>query len=207
MYQLYYAPGTAAFAPQMALEEIGADYRLIETEIAKDKPRDPEFLKLNPNGWVPVLVDGDLVIHEAAAIVMYLADRHPEAGLAPSPGDPLRGRYFQWLVYMADCLQVAYQMNYYPERHSMNRAHNLDIVAKARERLAWVWGYMDEALDPGPYLLGDRFSACDLYVYMLATWHPDGDGFLEGVPNVARCIDKVIQRPAVRRAMKSHNLV
>lgn len=206
MYELYYAPGTAAFAPQMALEEIGADYRLIETDIARDKPRDPEFLKLNPNGWVPVLVDGDLVIHESAAIVMYLADRHPEAGLAPPMSDPLRGRYFQWLVYMADCLQVAYQMNYYPERHSTNQAHSPDIVAKARERLARVWGYLDDALDPGPYLLGDRFSACDLYLYMLTTWHPDGDGFLGRVPNVVRCIDKVTQRPAVRRAMKSHGL-
>ena len=206
MYELYYAPGTAAFAPQMALEEIGADYRLIETDISTDKPRDPEFLKLNPNGWVPVLVDGDLVLHEAAAIVMYLADKHPEAVLAPSPGDSLRGRYFQWLVYMADCLQVAYQMNYYPERHSMNQAHIPDIVAKGRERLARVWGYVDGALDPGPYLLGDMFSACDLYVYMLTTWHPEGDSFLERVPNVVRCIERVIQRPAVRRAMKSHNL-
>ena len=59
MYELYYAPGTAAFAPQMVMEEIGAEYRLVETDISRDKPRDPEFLKLNPNGWVPVLVDED----------------------------------------------------------------------------------------------------------------------------------------------------
>ena len=70
MYKLYYAPGTAAFAPQMALEEIGAEYELIETEVSPDKPRDPWFLELNPNGWVPGLVDGDLVLHGAAAIVM-----------------------------------------------------------------------------------------------------------------------------------------
>ncbi len=206
MYTLYYNEGTAAFAPQMALEEIGAEYRLIEVDISIDKPRDPEFLELNPNGWVPVLVDGDLVMHEAAAIVMYLADKHPEAALAPAPGDALRGRYYQWLVYMADCLQIAYQMHYYPERHSTAEAHIPDIVAMARRRLEWVWGYIDAALDPGPYLLGNVFSACDLYVYMLTTWHPEADSFLERVPNVVRCIDKVIQRPAVRRAMKSHNL-
>ena len=204
MYELYYAPGTAAFAPQMVLEEIGAEYRLIETEIAADKPRDPDFLKLNPNGWVPVLIDGDLVLHESAAIVMYLCDKHPEAELAPSPGEASRGRYYQWLVYMADCLQIAYQMNYYPERHSTNEAHSPQIVAQAGVRLARVWSYMDAALDPGPYLLGDVFSACDLYVYMLTTWHPDGDAFLATVPNVARCVERVIKRPAVRRAMKSH---
>lgn len=206
MYKLYYAPGSSAFAPQMALEEIGADYELIETDISADKPRDPHFLALNPNGWVPVLVDGDLVMHEAAAIVMYLADKHSEAGLAPAAGDSSRGRYYQWLVYMADCLQVAYQMNYHPERHSTEAAHIPNIVAQARLRLARVWGYLDAALEPGPYLLGDVFSACDLYVYMLATWHPEGDAFLERVPNVVRCCELVTQRPAVRRAMKSHGL-
>ena len=206
MYQLYYAPASAAFAPQMVLEEIGAEYRLVEVDISTDKPRDPKFLALNPNGWVPVLVDGELVMHESAAIVMYLADRHPEAGLAPPVGDALRGRYYQWLVYMADCLQVAYQMNYYPERHSTVAAHSPDVVAMARQRLERVWGYMDEALDPGPYLLGTVFSACDLYVYMLTTWHPEGDGFLERLPNVARCVERVARRRAVRRAMKSHGL-
>ena len=212
MYKLYYAPGTAAFAPQMVLEEVGAEYALETVDISTDKPRDPEFLKLNPNGWVPVLIhqnalsDGDLVMHESAAIVMYLCDRYPEAGLAPAPGDPARGRFYQWLVYMADTLQVAYQMNYYPERHSTMADHVPDIVAKANERLARVWGYIDRALAPGPYLLGERFSACDLFVYMLATWHPQRDAFLATVPNVAHCVDRVVQRPAVRRAMKSHDL-
>ena len=123
MYTLYYNEGTAAFAPQMVLEEVGAEYQLELVDISSDKPRDPDFLKLNPNGWVPVLIDGDLVLHESAAIVMYLCDRYPEAGLAPTPGDALRGRFYQWLVYMADTLQIAYQMNYYPERHSTNPDH------------------------------------------------------------------------------------
>ena len=207
MYTLHYAPGSAAFAPHMMLEEIGADYALVEVDISKEKPRDPAFLKLNPNGWVPVLVHDDMVLHESAAIVMYLCDRHPEAGLAPAPDDPLRGRFYQWLVYMADTLQIAYQMNYYPERHSTDPDHIPAVLDKAQERLTRVWGYIDSALDPGPYLLGERFSACDLYVYMLATWHPKGDAaFLPTVPKVARCIERVVQRPAVQRAMTVHGL-
>jgi glutathione S-transferase len=102
MYTLYYAVTSAAFAPCMVLEEVGADYELVEVDISKEKPRDPAFLKLNPNGWVPVLVDGDMVLHESAAIVMYLCDRHPEAGLAPPPDSALRGLYYQWLLYLAD---------------------------------------------------------------------------------------------------------
>ncbi len=206
MYELYYNEGTAAFAPQMVLEEVGAAYELVPVDISPDKPRDPEFLKLNPNGWVPVLVDGDLVMHELAAIVMYRTDRYPEAGLAPPPGDSLRGKFYQWLVYMADTLQIAYQMNYYPERHSTDPDHIPNIVDKAAERLARVWGYIDDSLDPGPYLLGERFSACDIFVYMLTTWHPKGDEFLATVPNVVRCVERVVQRPAVQRAMKSHGL-
>ncbi len=148
MYTLYYAPGTAAMAPHAALEEIGADYKLVPTEVAKDKPRDPALLELNPNGWVPVLIDENGPIHESAAIMMYLAERHPEAGLAPSSGDPTRGRYLQWLVYMADTLQIAYQMHYYPERHSTDPDDVPCVQAKAAERLARVWGYIDAALDP-----------------------------------------------------------
>ena len=90
MYTLYYGPGSAAMAPHAALEEIGAEYTLVPTEIAADKPRDPAFLKLNPNGWVPVLIDENGPIHESAAIMMYLAERHPEAGLAPPSSDPTR---------------------------------------------------------------------------------------------------------------------
>ena len=204
MYTLYYAPGTAAMAPHAALEEIGADYTLVPTEIAVDKPRDPEFLKLNPNGWVPVLIDENGPIHESAAIMMYLAERHPEAGLAPPPGDATRGRYLQWLVYMADTLQIAFQMHYYPERHSTDPADIPRVQAKAAERLARVWGYIDAALDPGPYLLGERFSGCDIYVYMLTTWHPDEAGLLARCANVARCVELVVQRPAVQRIQEAH---
>ncbi len=205
MYKLYYGPGTAAFAPHMMLEEIGADFELAKVDVSKATPRDPDFLKLNPNGWVPVLVHDDLVMHESAAIVMYLCDRHPEAGLAPAIGDPLRGHFYQWLLYMADTLQIAYQMTFYPERHSTDASHIPAVVEKAAERLDRVWGYLEKSLEPGPYLLGEKLSACDLYVYMLTTWHPLGEAaFLATVPNVARLAEQVTRRPAVRRAMTVH---
>jgi glutathione S-transferase len=205
MYTLYYDEGKASYAPHMVLEEIAAEYELVRINVAKDKPRDPAFLKLNPNGWIPVLVHGDMVMHESAAIIMYLCDRHPEAGLAPPPDDALRGHFYQWLLYFSDTLQIAYQMTYYPERHSTDPAHVPAVIAKARERLDRVWGYIDDSLGAGPYFLGDRFSACDLYAYMLATWHPEGDeAFLATVPNVARLVEDVTQRSAVRRAMAVH---
>ncbi len=207
MYKLYSAPGSAAMAPTAALEEIGATYELVPVDISTERPRDPEYLKLNPNGCVPTLVDENGAIYEAAAIMIYLADKHPEAGLAPPVGDPARGRYLQWLVYMADTLQTAYQMHYYPERHSTAPGDMPRVQAKAAERLASTWAKLDAALDPGPYLLGERFSGCDIYVYMLTTWHPDGNSFLESCAGVARLVELVTQRPAVRRMMKAHGML
>ncbi len=206
MYRLYYAPGSSSVAPQAALEEIGADYELVAVDLSRDKPRDPEYLALNPNGWVPTLVDENGPVYEAAAIMIYLADRHPEAGLAPPPGDAARGRYFQWLVYMADTLQVAYQMHYLPHRHSTDPDHIPAIRAKGAERLAKVWGIIEAAMEPGPYLLGERFSGCDLYAYMLTNWHPDKPRLFEACPRLARCVDLVTRRPAVRRMMEANGL-
>jgi len=206
MYTLYYAPVTAAFAPHAVLEELGLDYALAPVDISRDKPRDPAYLALNPNGWVPTLVDENGPMHEAAAIVIYLADKHGATELAPSATDPDRGSFLKWLIYMADTLQVAYQMHFYPERHSTDPAAIPAIQAKAAERLETVWGRLEAALDPGPYLLGSRYSACDIYLYMLATWHPEGEAFLARVPRIAACVDLVTRRPAIRRVMTAHGL-
>src|SRR5688572_14622587 len=93
MYRLYWAPGSAAMAPHAMLEEIGVPYELWPVDL--EAPRPPDYFKLNPNGKVPTLVAKDgQAIYESAAICLYLADRHPEAGLAPALDDPLRGLYY-----------------------------------------------------------------------------------------------------------------
>lgn len=86
MYELYYYPGMANLAPHMMLEDIGAEHRLIRVDRDKGEHKSPEYLKLNPKGLIPVLVDGDLVLYETAAICLHLADRHPQANLAPALG-------------------------------------------------------------------------------------------------------------------------
>ena len=113
MYRLFYADGSAAMGVRVILEEVGADYELIETEIASDQPRSPDLLRHNPNGWVPVLINDDQSFYECAAITIYLADRHRDARLAPDLEDPLRGKYLQWLVYFSSSLQTAYQLTWH----------------------------------------------------------------------------------------------
>ena len=116
MYELFYAEPTAAMGVRAVLEELSQDYRLIHTDITDHAPRDPKLLAHNPNGWVPVLLYDGGAMHEASAITIFLTDRHPEGGLAPAADDPLRGPFLQWLVYMSNTLQMAYQLSYYPWR-------------------------------------------------------------------------------------------
>ena len=142
MYHLYYTTNSAAMGSHAALEEIGAPFELHFVDLTE--PRSPEYLKLNPHGKVPTLVDDGApqekrVIYQSAAILLYLADRHPDDRLAPSPGTPERGLCYQWLFFMAEALQTSYMMHFYSERWSTDPAHVEGIDAKATEWLGDIW--------------------------------------------------------------------
>ncbi|MCC6197829.1 MAG: glutathione S-transferase, partial [Burkholderiales bacterium] len=114
--QLHYHPGNANLAPHMVLEEIGAPYELVLVDRTAGAHRSAEYLKLNPNGQIPVLVDADLVLYESAAICLYLADKHPEARLAPPLQSPARAQLYKWLMWCTNTLQAMLLHYYYPER-------------------------------------------------------------------------------------------
>lgn len=205
MYTLYYSPGSASLAPHAVLEEIAAPYSLKAVDISSDKPRDPEYLKLNPHGRVPTLViDGKQAIYEAAAICMFLADRHPDAGLAPTVGDPARGLYYQWVTYLTNTLQAVCLLYFYPERNTANPDHTAEVKARAEAEIIAIWGKLDQALVAGPYLLGDRFSAADIYLQMLYSWMDPSMAIDARYRNVKRCADLVAARPAIKRMMQQN---
>ena len=115
-YKLYYDNGTAAMGIRVLLEEIGAPYELIQTTTDMQTPRPIEQLKLNPNGWIPILIWDGNSMYECAAIAIFLCDRHPEAKLAPAYDEIERGRFLQTLVYFSSSIQNAFQLDYYPDR-------------------------------------------------------------------------------------------
>ena len=201
MYQLFYAEGSASMGIRVLLEEIGAPYELIETSIDPGGPRPAAQLAVNPNGWVPVLLWQGGAMYEAAAITVFLCDRHGEAGLAPGPLDPDRARFLQTLVYFSNSIQTAYQLTYYPDRFADAPEFEASAERRGVQRLRETWGVIDAQIGNDDWLLGDRFSAADIYLFMLTTWlqaskgHPDISEF----PNVKRVADKVIQRDSVRR--------
>ena len=208
MYRLSYTISSSAMGAHAALEEIGAPYALDYVDL--DQPRSADFLKLNPQGKVPVLIDesdpdAPQVIYQSAAVLLHLADRHPEAGLAPPPGGAARGLCYQWLFFMAEVLQPAYMLHFYPERFTAQPDQAAGVEAKATELIGNAWAMLDDALDPGPYLLGEVFSVCDLYLHTMALWNQPHHRPLREFANVARALALVHARPAVQRMLAVHN--
>lgn len=198
-YRLYGAPGRASAAPEAVLEELGVAYEYIHVDA--DSRRSEAYRKFNPLGQVPTLVDNDLVITEAAAICNHLCDRHPEAGLAPPIGSAERARFYQWLFFLSNTLQPAYMLFIYPERYCSDGVGAAELSAQAAKRITALWGQIDDALEPGPFLLGERMSACDAYLYMLSTWHRDAIVSLSRFERVRRYVSMMTERPGIRRMM------
>ena len=199
-YKLFYALGSAAMGTQVILEEIGAPYELIQTTIAMDEPRPTDQLKRTPNWWVPVLVWGEKAMYECAAITVFLCDRHPEAKLAPAVDDAERSLYLQTLVYFSNSVQNAFQLNYYPDRFADTPADEPSAQRRGNRRLRETWKVIDDQIGDNKWVLGERFSAVDIYLFMLTTWlqtsrgHPSADEF----PNVKRIADAVLPRKSVQ---------
>jgi glutathione S-transferase len=171
MYLLYYSPGTASMCVHQALIESGAEYRLIRVDLESGGQRDPAYLKLNPNGVVPTLLIDDVPFTETDALLMTIATRHPQAGLAPAETSLGRIAWYQWIVYLANTLQPAFRAWFYPGDTSDDPDTQALLMPATRRRIESVWARIDAHLAArGPYLWGAEFSAADLMLIMLMRW-------------------------------------
>jgi len=205
MYRLYWAKGTGAIVPQALFEEIGASYEKIVIDFDKEEHLGAEFLAINPMGEIPALVlpDGTFMT-ESAAILLQICERHPEAKLAPPVGSPESAVFQRWLLFMAanvypDCMRF-----YYGDRFTSDPNGAEGVTSSARSAMDRHYGVLNEALSPGPYLLGETFSAVDIYLWMLAQWHPDIPQLYEANARIRRHADLVLSRPAVARVWAEH---
>ncbi|HXV25488.1 MAG TPA: glutathione S-transferase family protein [Alphaproteobacteria bacterium] len=197
MYTLFWSPGSASMAPHAMLEELSVPYEL--TRVNLDEPRDSRYLQLNPWNRVPTLLVDGKPIYEAAAICMHLCDRHPEKGLAPLPGSAERALYYQWLLFLADTLQPAFMRVYRPSHCSSDPADEVAIKEKGLKDVAQVWATLDRLLEGRSWLVGERFSAADIYLHMLYTWDFDMSGLARRHANLAALFRRIHERPAVAR--------
>jgi len=175
------------------LEEVGQPYRAELLEYGTTM-KAPEYLAINPMGKVPALRHGDTVVTECAAICCYLADAFPEVGLAPAPRDRLRGPYYRWLFFAAGPLEAA----------TTNKAFGLEVPAERKGMagygsLADVLAVLEAALSGREYLVGERFTAADVYLGAHIAWGMSF-GAIEKRPAFERYVARLSTRPAAVRA-------
>ncbi|MEE1657182.1 glutathione binding-like protein [Microvirga sp. CF3062] len=206
MITLYYFPGNASLMPHMMLREIGAEFELRFVDRAQNAQKSPEYLKLNPSGRIPVLVDGDLVLFETAAIALYLADKFPQAGLAPALGTRERAEFYKWMIHLTNTPQTEYMPWYYPHEHVSDEAAQPAVKQAAGERLNRMFDVISEQLGDKTWLLGDRFSAADLFLFMLIRWGRGMPRPPRSLPNLNALAERVLARPAVQQALDAEGI-
>jgi glutathione S-transferase len=198
-YKLFYTSESGAQGVRVILEEFGVPYELNKSTIDRGRQRPPEQLKVNPNGWVPVLMYQDTGIYECAAIAIFLCDLHSCANLAPKLNDPTRGLYLQTLMYFSNSRQTAFQIYYYLDSFVDALADKASAQKRGIRRLQETWKVVDDQIGDDEWVLGTCFSAVDIYLFMLTTWldptqgHPSRSEF----PNVKRVADAVMSRPSI----------
>ena len=208
MYKLYYYPGNANLAPHMLLEEIGASYELALIDRTKNLHKADEYLRLNPSGRIPVLIDGDLVLFETAAICLHLVDRHPDAKMAPPIGTPDRAQFYKWLVYLTNTVQAELIIYFYPDRLTGDQPM-ADVVRKhAEQRIGGMLEILEAELERsgGPWLLGKQYTAADPYLMMLCRWTRGLAKPARSYPRLGAFLEAMSARPAVQRAFEQEGL-
>ena len=201
MYCLYGNAGSASMAPQCVLECAGVAYEFVEVDLS-GPDRTDAYLAINPYGRVPTLLIDGMAMFESAAICLLLADRHPEAGLAPAVDAPARADYLQWMVFLTNTLQEYMLQTFYPDRCTTVPGEAPNIAAAARARVDRAMAVVDKALaGKGPHLLGADMSAADLYLAMLASWYDPQEALPERFPDVERNVALVRSRPALEKVL------
>ena len=210
MITLHYFPGNASFTPHVLLNELGLPFELALVDRAHNAHKSPEYLKLNPNGLIPVLVDGDLVLYETAAIVLHLVDTHPEAGLVPAVGSAERAQFYKWLVWLSSSLQAMMPHYFYSDRMIApgNAEGAAQVKAAAEARIATLIDQIEARLaaQGGPWFLGARYSALDPYVFMLCRWTRGMQRPARTLPHIGPYLQRMLARPAVKKTIATERL-
>jgi glutathione S-transferase len=192
---LYYNPMSRARIVHFMLEEVGQPYRMELVRFDKGEHKTPAFLAVNPMGKLPALVHRGTAVTEAAAICAYLADAFPAAGLAPALDSPGRGTYYRWMFFGAGCVEPAI-MDRMLARPAADRPTALGYGCYEDTMNA-----LEKAVTPGPFILGDRFSAADVYIGSQI-----GFGMmtksLEPRPSFQAYMARITERPAYKRAQE-----
>jgi glutathione S-transferase len=201
MLKLFHAWGSCSLASLIALEEAGAPYELVEMDTKAGDQRTADYLAINPKGRVPALVTDRGILTETPALLVYIAQRYPEAKLAPLDDPFALAQAQAFNSYLCSTVHVAHAHKHRGYRWTDDPvAHAAMTAAVPKNEIACFRLIEDEML-AGPWVLGDAFSICDAYLYTLTGWL-EGDGVdRRQFPKVNALYDAVAARPAVRKVL------
>jgi glutathione S-transferase len=190
----FHNPHSRACMTRALLEELGAQYEPCVLDFRNSEQLSPDYLAINPMGKVPAIRHDGVVVTETVAIFIYLADLYREAGLAPALDDSDRGTYLRWLVFYAACFEPAIG-------DKAQKREPAPRMQSAYADYATTVKAIADALAPGPWLLGERFSAADVLWGSALRW-VTGFGMVETTPAIAGYIQRVMSRPGMQRALQ-----
>ncbi|RZJ32085.1 MAG: glutathione S-transferase family protein [Brevundimonas sp.] len=204
-YTLYGAAGSGSVPVEAALTLIGAPYRMIEAVTWEGDHERDKVAPVNPMRQVPALLtpansEGRReTITESAAILIWLAEQHPEAALAPGPGDPRRAQFLRWMSFIPASIYSMFWVRDVPERlGGDDAATQARITARTADRIADCWAVMDSQITPGRWLLGDEMTVLDLYVAVVSRWSPRRERFEAVAPKMTPVVRRVDALPELQ---------
>lgn len=196
--KLYYFQGACSLADHIVLEWIGAPYRTVEMTSASIKS--PEYLALNPSGTVPLLMDGELLLTQNAAILTYLAERYPDACLFGRDGVHQRAQVMDWLSFLNSDLHPAFKPIFSPGRFLADKKHSAAIADAARNRVVAHMDILNTRLEGRDWLVNER-SIADPYLFVMLRWAVRLKVDLNGRSNLWRFLEKMYADPGVGAAI------
>ncbi|HXE23613.1 MAG TPA: glutathione S-transferase family protein [Roseiarcus sp.] len=206
MLTLYYAPNTCALASHIALEEAGAPYEARRLDFAAAEQTKPDYLKINPKGRVPALLTERGVITENPAILAYIAQAHPEAKLAPLD-DPFAFAELQaFMSYLCSTVHVAHAHRVRGARWADDPAAHESMKKKVPQSVGACFDLIERTMFRGPWAMGDAYTVADPYLFTLARWLESDSIDPTRFPRVLDHRNRMAERPAVQRALKSEGL-
>ena len=233
MIYLHYFPSNASMIPHILLEELGVPFELVLVDRTQNLHKSADYLKLNPNGKIPTLVQTspgqpDLVLYESAAICLHLSDTHPQAALAPAVGSPARAHCYKWLLWLSNTFQPDIMMYFYPERYVISSDPQVvkEVSQQAEARIGGHLAQLDSELArvtqavkhpvvqpgkesnaSGPWLLGTQFSILDPYLFTLCRWTRNFTARpARSYPQLGPYLQRMLARPSVQRVLATEQL-
>jgi glutathione S-transferase len=199
MYTLYYSPGSASMAVHLALLEIGTPHRLEKLDLAAGAQHSPEYRRLNPRGQVPTLIVDGKAYFESAGLLLLLAERHPEARLAPAIGSAQRPAYYQWMAFLTNSLGSMYRLWFMPKDLGPGELPS-SVRDAIRQKIEESWSIVDAHLRAnGPYMLGAGVSVVDLLTIMYMRWSRNMPKPATEWPALQRFAALMRERPSWKR--------